>query len=134
MSDILSAASLLLAILTTLFGFYYPEIKGILDAHVDTSTKTNNRQTYDKAKIVWKTKVLPLLATSITLSVIFIPEFLTILLNTFKVILDKNMIFKKYDTVKASYCAVTIFMSVLTISIIVMSIKFHSKKKALNPD
>lgn len=132
MGDILSAASLLLAILTALYGFYYPSIKEVIDSKVDTEPK-NNREKYDKSKIVWKTKLLPLLLTSVALTVIFIPEFLEIIKSSISVIFGKQISSKKYDTVKASYLAVTIFIIVLTGNIIVASIKLQKKIKKLKP-
>lgn len=130
MGDILSAASLLLAILTTLYVFNYPSIKEAIDFPVDQN-KVNNREKHNKSKIVWRTKLLPLLITSIVLTVIFIPEFLKILTSSVKVIFSDSP--NKYDTVKASYLAVTAFIAVLTLSIVWSSFKLLSKKKELTP-
>lgn len=133
MSDILSSASLLLAILTTVFGLVYPTLKEILDLKVATH-KADNRANYKKALIIRKTRLLPLLLGSVILTLVFIPELIKQLVNTYHIITEKGFHFKDYDTVIASFIVVSLFMIVLTIAIVIITIEFFKKTKALNPN
>ncbi len=130
MSDILSSASLLLAILTTVFGLIYPTIKEVLDVKVATH-KADNSANYKKAKLIRKTRLFPLLVGSIILTLVFIPELIKQTTNAIKIIAKYGFDLKTYDTVIASFIVVALFMVVLTISIIITTIEFQKKLTSL---
>ena len=73
MSDLLSASSLLLAILTTLYALFYSSINEFLDI-VPKPHKVDNKTNYRKGIEIRNTKIFPILFASITLSLIFIPD------------------------------------------------------------
>lgn len=132
MSDILSSASLLLAILTTVFGLIYPTLKEILDLKV-SAHKPDNSANYKKALTIRKSRLLPLLLGSIILTLVFIPELIKQLVNSYHIVAKEGFHFKNYDTVIASFIVVSLFMIVLTIAVILITIDFFKKIKALNP-
>lgn len=132
MSDILSSASLLLAILTTVFGLIYPTIKEVIDLKVATH-KADNSANYKKALLIRKTRLIPLLFGSIILTLVFIPELIKQVAKSIKTFSKSGFDFNTYDTVMASFIIVTLFMITLTIIIIVISIDYQKKVKSLKP-
>jgi len=133
-SDVLSSASLLLAALTTLYSLFYAEINSILDIEPKTgSTKSENLPDYNKAKKVRNSKVIPLLAGSIMLSLVFIPQFCGQLANCYAVYKAGDVDMSQYNTTNASYVAVTVFVLALTMGIILLAIRFFIQLKNLRP-
>lgn len=133
MSDILSSASLLLAIFTSLYGFYYPAINGILKIKLQQN-KHDNRASYILALEVQKTKLWPLVIGSSILTVTFLPEAVRIICKSIRVVEKYGVSFKTYDTISASFLVVVIFMVVLLIHIICLAVSFKKQKEKLNPD
>lgn len=133
MSDLISASSLLLAILTTLFVTYYPSINEILNLEPH-NFKDDDKANYAIAKIVLKTKLIPLLLSSIFLTAIFIPKAIELVITSYNNL--RTVKFEKinYDTISTSYIAVTIFMICLTTNIIIITSKFCKKMKTINPN
>lgn len=132
MSDLLSASSLLLAILTTLFGTYYTAINEVLSLEPNNH-KEDDKSNFEIATTVLKTKLIPLLLASISISLIFIPQSVKIILDSIKHYKELGGENLSYDTIATSYIAVTIFMIALTINILVIAKKFSLKMKAINP-
>ena len=132
MSDILSSASLLLAILTTVFGLIYPTIKEVLDLKV-APHKADNSTNYKKSLLIRRTRLVPLLIGSIILSLIFIPELIKQIAKSLNTFFKRGFAFNTYDTVMASFIVVALFMITLTIIIIAISIEYQRKVKALSP-
>jgi hypothetical protein len=130
MSDLLSASSLLLAILTTLYALFYSSINEFLDI-IPMSHKIDNIASHKKGIDIRNTKIFPILFASITLSLIFIPDAIKILRESFLIIktVDRDNI--EYDTVKTTYIAVTIFMIALSNSIIMLTFKFFKQLNKL---
>ncbi|MCD0466261.1 hypothetical protein [Flavobacterium sp. ENC] len=133
MSDLISASSLLLAILTTLFGTYYSSINEILNLEPN-NFKDDDKANYAMAKIILKTKLIPLLLSSIFLTAIFIPKAIELVITSYNNVSTVKFEKIKYDTISTSYIAVTIFMISLTINIIIIASKFYRKMKSINPN
>ena len=132
MSDLLSASSLLLAILTTLFGIFYSSIIGILELKPNTHP-IDDTSNYNKALSVRKTKIYPLLFSTIGLTLIFIPDSWHILKESIIMIWDNGFKAVSYNAIKTTYIAVTIFMIALTINVIATTLNFNSHLKKINP-
>ncbi len=132
MSDLLSASSLLLAILTTLFGIFYSSINEILDIRPKTHA-VDDEPSYKKALGVRKTKIYPLLFSSVALTLIFIPDAYKILSESITLLLSVGVSGVAYDAIKTTYIAVTVFMLALTINIILTTLKFKTHLKEINP-
>lgn len=132
MSDILSSASLLLAILTTVFGLIYPTIKEVIDLKV-APHKADNSANHKKALLIRKTRLIPLLFGSLILTLVFIPELIKQVAQSVKTFSKQGFDFNTYDTVMASFIVVTLFMITLTIIIIVIAINYQKKVKSLKP-
>lgn len=126
MSDLLSASSLLLAILTTLYALFYSSINEFLDI-VPKPHKVDNKTNYRKGIEIRNTKIFPILFASITLSLIFIPDAIKLIKDSYYIIKTVNWDSIEYDTVKTTYIAVTIFMIALSISIVMLTYKFFKQ-------
>ena len=122
MSNLLSASSLLLAILTTLYALFYSSINEFLDI-IPKPHKVDNKANHKKGIEIRNTKIFPILFASISLSLIFIPDAIKIFRDSY--LFDRNNI--EYDTVKMTYITVTVFMICLSISIIMLTCKFFKK-------
>lgn len=131
MSDLLTASSLLLAILTTMYSFFNSSITEFMNIKPHDYL-IDNKENYFKGLSLRKTKILPMTLASLTLSVIFIPEAYKIFVEVIYLIRNKNFNQIYFDTIKASYCAVTIFMIVLSVIIIIQAIKFQKHLRRLN--
>lgn len=132
MSDLLSASSLLLAILTTLFGTYYSSIIEVLNLE-PSNFKEDDKNNYVLAKSVLKTKLIPLLIAGVSITLIFIPQSVEIIKTSVKCFASLEYKNLSYDTISTSYVAVTIFMFILTVNILVLFFKVISKIKNINP-
>jgi hypothetical protein len=79
MSDLLSAASLLLAIVAVLHGMWYPEIVRSLDTHVPDHPAAK-RKPYAEVSDVRRTRALPLMTATVLLAAVFLPDAVKIVL------------------------------------------------------
>jgi len=135
MGDILSSISILVAILTALYAMFYPEIQSFQNLEADEEP-ANNAADYDKGKSIRNAKVLPLVIGSFLLTLVFIPEFIAQLNNTWDVFVFNNhrLIFSDYSTVSAAYIVVSIFSIVLTISVFVLAFRFFAHLSKFKPN
>lgn len=124
--NLLSAASILLGIMTALFGFFYQSINEILEI-IPKKHSADNRLNYKLAKATAKTKLIPLLIGSILITIIFLPEMIAQIKNSVIVIFNNGFKDVLYDTLSATYIAVCIFMIFLTI--VIIKIGFQMKKQ-----
>ncbi len=135
MSDILSSASLLLAILTAIFSLFYPDINAILNIEPKTGAlKKDNGPAYVKGKATRNSKVLPLFIGGPILTLVFIPQFFYQIKNAYLVFNTDGLKMSDYDTANASYIVVALFAIALTINILALSFKYFSHLKQLRPE
>jgi hypothetical protein len=73
MSDLLSAASLLLAIIAVLYGMWYPEIVRSLATGISEHAGERRKPRYQVAA-VRKSRALPLMIATILLAAVFLPD------------------------------------------------------------
>jgi hypothetical protein len=132
MSDLLSACSILLGILTALYGMFYSSINEILELTPKTHP-IDDTSNFKRALIVRKTKIFPLLIASILLTLIFIPEAYKIIYQGIAFMANNGIVLTSYDTIKTTYLSVTVFMIIFTLNIIVLSFKFNTQIGKLNP-
>lgn len=126
LSNLLLAASILLALTTALFGLFYPAIKSALDIKPKLHA-ADNKVNYNISKNTIKSQLLPLLVGSIIISAIFIPELIFQINRSFNVVIENGLKNTTYDTLTASFIAVCIFM--LSISIVVVMLGYKMKKQ-----
>lgn len=130
--NLLTASSILLGVITALYGLFFPAITNVLDTKSETH-KIDNAKAYKHSKIVYKTKYLPLLYGSILITLINLPELYRQLSSSFVLITTFGISNTTYDTLKASFILVCFFMIFITIKIISSGIKMKKKINELNP-
>lgn len=131
--SLLTASSILLGIITGLYGLFFPTIKAVLDIK-PRKHKVDNKRAYKESKEIVKAKYIPLLFGSIMVAVINFPEFLNQIMNTFIAVQTYGIKNTSYDILVASFIAVCCFLIFITIKIILTGIKLKKKIKELNPE
>ena len=132
MSDLLSASSLLLAILTTLFSTHYSSIIEVLNFEPN-NFKEDDKINYTLATSVLRTKLIPLLFASVSITLIFIPQSVKVVKTNIDYFTSLGYEKLDYDTISTSYIAVTVFMFILTINILALFFRVVSKMRKINP-
>jgi len=114
-ADVLSAGSLLLAVLAVLFGLWYSDIAAALQVEVPTHLEDAGRQRRQVADAI-KTRAAPLAAAAATLLAIFLPEAIRLTSHWVQRAYDNGLwnAVRSYDPVELSIVAVVLFLAVLT--------------------
>lgn len=130
MADLLSAASLLLAIIGVLNGLWYAEIKSIL--LLDLPIHKEDRQVHLKniRSVLWG-KAIPLTLASVSVFFVFLPPCLTIAIRSWNGYARHGISFLlRYDAIATSLVLVEIFASVVAVHSIIWLIKLWNKKNS----
>ncbi|MCW0482411.1 hypothetical protein [Gaoshiqia sediminis] len=133
MNDLLSASSILLAILTALYGFFYPSINEVLLIKPSTHP-VDDKRNYAKAKETRNTRLIPLMIGTIVISLVFLPEFLNQMVICYDLLIEHGFQKLSYDTLIATFMVVCFFIFLLTINTVNIFFKYVSKMKKINPD
>lgn len=128
MENLLSASSILLAIITALYAVFYPFLIEVIEIK-SSNHSADNKLKLKLAKDTFNSKLLPLLIGSIVITFLFIPEFFNAIKTSYKALDGNNEV--KYDTLIASFLVVCIFMIFLSCAIINLAFKLKSKIKEL---
>ncbi|HAM98448.1 MAG TPA: hypothetical protein DCQ26_07530 [Marinilabiliales bacterium] len=130
--NLLSSASILLAILTALFGFFYPSVKEVLEITPKLHS-ADNIKSYKSAKTIFKAKQIPLTIGSVIISLIFLPEMIHQIKKSTNAIITYGLKNVEYNTMIASYITVCLFMIFLTIMIIILGFRLRKQMVKLKP-
>ncbi|WP_434775077.1 hypothetical protein [Pseudomonas oryzihabitans] len=130
MSDLLSAASLLMAISAILFSLWYGEISQTLEI-TPKPHKQDNAAALESTKKTFKYRALPILITSTGITAIFLPDAIKIALNTIHTHADPSIEFE-YSAIHTAYCFVTILSLFLSLYTAKISLDLKEVKKALS--
>lgn len=133
LSNLLTASSILLGVITALYGLFYPSILFVLE----TKTKTHsvdNKQSYNKSKSIVKTKYYPLLFGSIIITLLYLPELCFQIKSSIDAIAKNGWKNTTYNTSIATFIVVCLFFIFFSIKIITIGIKLRKKINALNPN
>ncbi len=112
MGDILGAYSVIFAVITALFGLWYPEIQAYLNDNrwpPDVKAVDIEGQ-YEHVKEIRRSKIIPLLIISLGITIIFLPAAISIVQG----LLQNGISFSTYDPI--SMCL--LFLLVLNILLI----------------
>jgi hypothetical protein len=133
MGDILSAASLLLAIVTVLYALWYQELTAAIEIEIPNH-KEDRPKPLTKLNQILFSRAIPLFLSSVTVSVVFLPDAITIVTQVIDVLSSgdatDNFV---YSSVKTAVCIVVIFSIGITVHsgsilIKIMSLKGRMKK------
>lgn len=130
--NLLTAASILLAVITALYGLFFPSIKSVLDIE-PKKHKADNKQDFINSKEIAKSKYLPLLLGAVIVTLIYLPELYRQIKGSLIILKTNGIKNISYDTLTASFITVCLFMISITIIIIVSGFKLNKKIKDLNP-
>jgi|GEM_PF-3298279 len=134
-SQVLSSASILLAILTALYGLFYPAIKEVIEVDVKTgSIAEDNEANLHKATRVRRGKVWPLEMGVVMLFVIFLPEAWKDIRLSVTNLVDYGFSGTEYDITVAAFLAVTLFTFVQMCNILVLAGKVRRKEQDLKKE
>ena len=130
--NLLTAASILLALITALYGLFFQSIQSALDFKPKLHSRDNITQ-YKLVKNTFKSKLIPLLVGSSIITLIFLPEFINQINDSIKVIWQCGLVNTSYNTLAASFMAVCGFCISFTIVIVFLGFKMKRQINKLNP-
>lgn len=130
--SLLTASSILLGVLTALYGLFYSDIKSVIEItpkrHIE-----DNKQEYDRSKRIFSSKYIPLMIGAFTISLIFLPELYKQIRGSINAIINFGFINTYYDTLIASFIAVCCFMILIAVIMIRTGFQLNNKITKLNP-
>lgn len=132
MSDLLSAASLLLTIVTVLYGLWYPGIAEELETEVP-EFKAQCIKPYKRVCETFKTRALPLTCATSLISIVFAYDALLITHNTLNSFMHIGIgsTLKNYCAVSTAFVLVVILSLLLTLHLIMETRKLYLLKRKL---
>ena len=131
MGDLLSAASILLAVVGILYGLWYGEIVFALEIEPSLHPQ-DNKNKLDNVSSILSKRAVPLAIAASLVSIIFLPDVIRLILLSSNNYLTKGpSAFKDYGAVETAFCVVVIFAIFISINVITMIFKLTSLKKKL---
>ncbi len=126
MADLLSAASLLLTVLTILYSLWYEEISRASSSNVERYA-ANRRADYRHARTVFVFKALPLCLATVTLFGATLPPTVAIIQRPIASSLSS------YDSVSTLFVAVVCVLLFLSAHTVYSAAKLGNRVRKLNP-
>jgi hypothetical protein len=131
MSDILSATSLILTIITVLYGLWYEEINNAINIK-SASHKDDNKQAIEQVEKTLIYKAIPLFIACLMLTCIMIVEVIPIIYDSVVFTVKyKFSCFRYYDSVKMIYFIVFLFSLAILVYTFTAAWCLCKKKKQL---
>ena len=123
MGDLLSAASLLLAVVGILYGLWYGEIVFALEIEPSLHPQ-DNKNKLDNVSSILSKRAVPLAIAASLVSITFLPDVVRLFRLSLDNYLTKRLsAFKDYGAVETAFCVVVIFAIFISINVITMIIK-----------
>lgn len=123
MSDLLSAASLLMAVIAILYSLWYPELAKALEIKPAKYT-ADNIAAMKQVQRVLLSKAIPLSMMALIVAIVFAPDAIKICLEIYTEFAASGCTaIKKYDAVRTAYVLVFIFSVVLASYVLILSCK-----------
>ena len=114
MSDLLSAASLLLTALTIIYGLWYPQMVTVLDI-TPPDHREDRIKPYREVHQVIKTRAVPLLVISGLLTLVFLPDSWRLVCLSLRDFSSRRFAsVQDYDAIATSFVLVTCLLGFLT--------------------
>ena len=107
MSDVLSAASLVLAVLAVVLGMWYPSIEFVLALRPEVHAE-DNRVKFRKISSALYQRALPLLGASAGCAILFVPDIIHIVYGSFMNVRDNGWMvaISDYDSCQGAFLLV----------------------------
>lgn len=114
MSDLLAAASLLMAVAAILFSLSYSEITKALKIE-PKERSVDNKAARKSVNAVLHIKAIPVAIMALGVALIFLPDVITLVTESYNGYAQNGFAaFQKYDAVRTAYCFVNVLSWVLT--------------------
>jgi len=112
LGNLLSAASLLLAILAVFYGLWYPEIAEALELKLPLH-KEDATEELKRIRRAAERMALPLTVAAIAVALVFLPDSVGVLIDSVAYVASNGASLSNYDAVSASLVLVTVLNSFL---------------------
>jgi hypothetical protein len=133
MSDLLSAASLLLGVIAILFGLWYPEITRAIELP-KPDHKEDYKKPYKEVSAVFYSRAIPLTVASSLLTLVFASDAIKISCLSLREYLSHGWgAINNYSAVLTSFVLVVCLSFALTIYLFYYTHKLFKKWKSLKP-
>lgn len=127
MNELLTAASVLLAITGVLYALWHDDIVNAISM-VMPQHKENRGEFEKNLKSVLWSRAIPLLLATICITLVYLPPSIVIIASSVKGYSSLGLEnFQNYDPIATSFVLVEVFTSVLAIQSIVYVWRLHSK-------
>ena len=132
MGDLLSSASLLLTIITVLYGLWNPSIKEAMDITVPDYKAQAVKPLSDVSSAIWK-RALPLALASITVALVFAKDAIELIRDSYRSYSMLGIIstLKKYDAVGTAFVLVVMLSFAIAVQLSLDCKKLFDKRKKL---
>lgn len=132
MNELLTAASVLLAITGVLYALWHDDIVNAI-AKVMPQHKEDRGEFDKNLKSVLLSRAIPLLLATLCIMLVYLPPSIGIIASSFKGYCSLGFEnFQNYDPIATSFVLVEVFTSVLAVQSIVYVWKLMSKLRASN--
>lgn len=128
LTDLLSAASLLMTVVAILYSLWYPELTKIIEVKA-SQHKADNFLLCKQTKDILFGKAIPLALMSALVVAVFAPD--AIIISMQSIVIYKSSLIYTYDAVRTAYCFVFIFSFILAVHILNLTYKVWSKWQKL---
>jgi len=123
LSDLLSAASLLLAVVGVLYGLWYPEIIEALGTKVPAFSEDRIKP-FRQISSVFYGRAIPLAIAALGVLLIFLPNAVQIIVSTIQNLQSKGInALADYNAVQTSFCFVVALSGAIAIHLSYFSVK-----------
>lgn len=131
MSDLLSAASLLMAVIAILYSLWYTELTELLSISPKTHKEDNVADCYSVKSALIK-KSTPLSVLALLIALIFLPDAIKISCEAISTFQNYGLeAASRYNAVKMAYCLVSVVSIALALYITSLSINLFKLWRSL---
>jgi len=133
MSDLLSAASLLLAVVSVVYGLWYPEIVHAMDTTIPKHAEDRRRPYKDVSTMLFR-RSLPLAIAALVVTAVFLPDALRIGWLSINDYSESGWsALRRYDSVATAFFVVELFATALTVHAVNLAVKLFQLRRRLAP-
>jgi hypothetical protein len=132
LNDLLSAASLLLAVVGIFYGLWYPEVLKSLDKPVPLHDP-DKKLPYKEISTVLFSKAVPLFTSAFVISLVFLPDTVKIFIDSLLTLKTLGIAeyFASYDAVRTAFFIVEILAIAISIHALTMVMKLIDQRRKL---
>jgi hypothetical protein len=126
MSDLLSAASLFLAVLGLLYSAWYSEMTSALEERLPRFAEDRSR-VERKARAAYRARAIPLAVGSIVLTIILLPKFINIVSYSIGEFRERGLrTIRDYDVVSTLFCAIVVVTAGAAVHMISIAVRLRA--------